>query len=138
MRKVITLHWSKNVELLKASARIATYTAGLLLVMLAFTLGLWTQVSSVLTWLAMLSYIQRSTISLFGLDTMMVIVTLYLMIGPSGAALSVDRFWMLYRARRAAGGHREMREGQAAGHQRLAFLADMRLRAAAARPARGI
>src|SRR5262249_38235076 len=73
-----------------------------LLVMLLFTLGFCTRVTSVLTWLAALSYIQRAPTTLFGLDTMMIIVLLYLMIGPSGAALSLDRLIANWWARRKA------------------------------------
>ena len=56
-----------------------------------FTIGLCTRLTSVLTWMASLWYIHRNPVLLFGVDTMMVILLLYLMIGPSGAALSVDR-----------------------------------------------
>jgi hypothetical protein len=76
-----------------------------LLVMLMFTLGLCTRVTSVLTWLGALSYLQRSPMTLFGGDTMMNISLIYLMIGPSGAALSLDRllarWWAERQARRA-------------------------------------
>jgi hypothetical protein len=69
-----------------------------------FTIGFGTRVTSVLTWAGMLSYIQRAPTSLFGMDTIMVVVVLYLMIGPSGAALSVDRliarYWAIRKARR--------------------------------------
>jgi hypothetical protein len=73
-----------------------------LLIMFFFAIGFWTRVTSVLAWLAMLSYIQRAPTTLFGMDTMMVVITLYLVIGPSGAALSVDRLLARYRARRLA------------------------------------
>jgi hypothetical protein len=76
-----------------------------LVVMLLFTLGFCTRVTAALTWLAALNYIQRAPTTLFGLDTMMNISLLYLMIGPSGAALSVDRligrWWQRRRAERA-------------------------------------
>jgi hypothetical protein len=62
-----------------------------LLVLCLFTLGLWTPVTSALAWIASLSYIHRSPMTLFGMDTMMNIALLYLMIGPSGAAFSLDR-----------------------------------------------
>src|SRR5262249_17839127 len=58
---------------------------------LLFTIGFCTRITSVLTWLAVLSYIQRAATTLYGLATMMNILVIYLMIGPSGAALSVDR-----------------------------------------------
>ena len=73
-------------------------------VMLAFALGLCTRVTSVLTWVGMMSYIQRAPNALFGMDTIMVLLVFYLMIGPSGAALSLDRlikrYWVVTRARR--------------------------------------
>jgi hypothetical protein len=78
---------------------------GILVTMFLFTIGFCTRITSVLTWMAALSYIQRSPITLFGQDTMMNILLLYLMIGPSGAALSVDRlikrYWITWRALRA-------------------------------------
>lgn len=80
---------------------------GVLIVIFLFTIGFCTRVTSVLTWLAAMSYIQRAMTTLFGLDTMMNLVLLYLMIGPSGAALSVDRLIARYRsARRALREHR--------------------------------
>jgi hypothetical protein len=77
----------------------------ILVIMLLFTLGICTRITSVLTWMAALSYIQRAQTTLFGMDTMMNILLVYLMIGPSGAALSVDRliarWWALRKARLA-------------------------------------
>jgi hypothetical protein len=61
-----------------------------------FTIGFATRITSVVTWFAALCYIHRSPISLFGVDSMMMILLLYLMIGPSGATLSVDR-WLARR-----------------------------------------
>src|SRR5262249_41936722 len=61
-------------------------------VTLLFTIGFCTRVTSVLTWLGAISYIHRNPYMLFGVDTMMNILLIYLMIGPSGAALSVDRW----------------------------------------------
>jgi hypothetical protein len=66
-----------------------------------FTVGFCTRVTSVLTWLATLFYIHRTQQVLFGMDTMMNVLLFYLMIGPSGAALSIDRLIARYRAARA-------------------------------------
>lgn len=67
-------------------------TQGVIVVIcFCFLIGFCTRLTSVLTWLAALSYIHRAPASLFGVDTMMVILLLYLAIGPCGAALSVDR-----------------------------------------------
>jgi uncharacterized membrane protein YphA (DoxX/SURF4 family) len=56
-----------------------------------FTLGFATRITSALLWFFMLNYIHRNSQVQFGMDTMMVILLTYLAIGPSGAALSVDR-----------------------------------------------
>ncbi len=61
------------------------------LVTFLFTIGFCTRITSVLTWMTSLWYIHRNPAILFGVDTMMMIVLLYLMIGSSGGALSVDR-----------------------------------------------
>jgi hypothetical protein len=63
---------------------------GIMLVTLLFTIGLGTRVTSVLAWAGSLCYIHRTPTLLFGMDTMSTILLTYLMIGPSGAALSVD------------------------------------------------
>jgi hypothetical protein len=55
---------------------------------------------SVLTWLAAMSYLNRNPQILFGQDTMMNILLIYLMIANCGAALSVDRWLACRRARK--------------------------------------
>jgi hypothetical protein len=84
-----------------------------------FTIGFCTRVTSVLTWLAVLGYIHRTNQILFGMDTMMNILLIYLMIGNSGAALSVDRLIARYRAARAS-----IRRCGAIDDRTRAFLAD--------------
>lgn len=71
-------------------------------IIVLFTLGFCTRVTSVLTWIAVVGYIHRTNQILFGMDTMMNILLIYLMIGNSGAALSVDRLIARYRAARAS------------------------------------
>jgi hypothetical protein len=75
---------------------------GIVAVMILFTVGLWTRVTSVLTWVGAMCYLQRAPTLLFGMDTMMNILLIYLMIGPSGAAVSVDS-WLRRRRERAEG-----------------------------------
>src|SRR5262249_40859207 len=57
-------------------------------VVFLFTIGFCTPVTAALTWMGSLWYIHRNFTILFGVDTMMVILLFYLMIGPSGAAYS--------------------------------------------------
>jgi hypothetical protein len=82
-------------------AAMAAAHALALLVMLLFTLGVGTRVTSVLAWVVSLSYIHRASNALFGMDTMLALLLLYLMIGPCGAALSLDRLLARRRARKA-------------------------------------
>lgn len=81
---------------------MAIAQAVILVVMFLFTVGFCTRVTAVLTWLAAVSYIHRSQQVLFGMDTMSNILLIYLTIGNSGAALSVDRLIARYRAARAS------------------------------------
>ena len=74
----------------------------ILVAMFCFMIGFCTRITSVLTWFGMMSCIQRAQTSLFGMDTMLTIAVTYLMIGPSGAALSVDRLLARYWATRQA------------------------------------
>jgi len=67
-----------------------------MLIFALFALGLWTRVTSVLALLAAISYVNRVPVALFGLDQINIMLTFYLAIGPSGQALSVDR-WLANR-----------------------------------------
>jgi hypothetical protein len=65
-----------------------------------FCLGIATRVTSVLSFLITISYSQRVPIANFGFDQILGMLCLYLSIGPSGAAVSVDawvRRWWLRR-----------------------------------------
>lgn len=62
-----------------------------LAVLACFTLGIWTRVTSVLAWIVTVSYANRVPMALFGLDQVNGMLAMYLMLGPSGAAFSLDR-----------------------------------------------
>lgn len=62
-----------------------------LAVLALFTLGLFTRVISILAFGVVLAYINRNGAMLFGLDQITSMLCLYLAIGPSGSALSLDR-----------------------------------------------
>ncbi len=82
--------------------QMALIHGGVLLAIVLFTLGLFTRVMSVVVWVSVVGYIHRTQQVLFGMDTMMNILLLYLMVGNSGAALSLDRLIARYRAARAS------------------------------------
>ncbi len=68
--------------------------------MFLFAIGFCSRAMGGLTWIFLLFYINRSNISVIGMDAMMNILALYLIIGPSGAAFSVDRSIDRWIARR--------------------------------------
>ncbi len=65
---------------------------GCLLVFLMFALGCWTRVTSILAFVCAVSYANRLFFATFGLDQINTMLTFYLAIAPSGAALSVDQW----------------------------------------------
>ena len=91
--------WSVYFHVKQPGWIVATHI-GFLLVMLLFTVGFCTRLTAVLTWVAIISYIQRTPTTLFGMDTIMNVLMIYLIIGPSGATLSVDRLIARWWARR--------------------------------------
>jgi hypothetical protein len=66
-------------------------------VLLLFMFGALTPVTSILAYVITVSYSYRAPLANYGLDQINAIAALYLAIGPSGAALSVDRLWRRYR-----------------------------------------
>ena len=91
--------WSVYFHATEPAAIVALHTA-FLVAMFLFTIGFCTRLTATLTWVGIMSYISRTPTTLFGMDTIMNVVTLYLMIGPSGATLSVDRLIARWWARR--------------------------------------
>ncbi len=71
-----------------------------LVIFALLTVGLFTRVVSILAWIVTVSYCQRLTGAFFGLDQVNAMLAMYLMVGPSGAVYSLDR----WRARRAGQG----------------------------------
>jgi len=68
-----------------------------LVILLLFTIGLFSRVTSILSFLIAVSYAHRVPGTLFGLDQINIMLATYLMLGPSGDAYSVDR-WLQRRA----------------------------------------
>jgi hypothetical protein len=95
-------YWSIYFHLSDPAAVVAVHTA-IVVAILLFTLGFCTRVTSVLAWLGAMQYVQRAPTTLFGMDTMMIILLTYLMIGPSGAALSLDHWLKRRREKRRLG-----------------------------------
>jgi len=73
-----------------------TFHSAALLIFLAFTLGLASRLTSILAWVFAISYVQRVPGALFGLDQINVMLAMYVMLGNSGSAFSLDR-WLASR-----------------------------------------
>ena len=74
-----------------------------LMVFVMLTLGLFTRPVSALAWVIVISYCNRLEGMLFGLDQFNAMLAFYLMMGPSGAVYSLDR-WLRSRQGETAGG----------------------------------
>lgn len=90
-----------------------------LVVLLLLTIGLFSRVMAVLAFLVTVSYANRVPQAWFGLDDINALLSMYLMVGPCGAAYSVDR-WL---ARRKASGQGRAREWGPASPSTSANLA---------------
>lgn len=85
------LLWCRNSATLWTVHVLALATFALL------TLGLWTRTVAVLSFVFVVSYAHRAPAALYGLDQINTLLSLYLMVGPSGSRFSVDA----WRARRS-------------------------------------
>ena len=81
------LHWIESPVLLWTVHILA------LVVLAMFALGLLTRITSVLTFGIVISYVHRAPFALFGLDQLNTLLALYLMVGPAGAAYSLDNIF---------------------------------------------
>lgn len=82
--------WSVWYHVTDPTGMIVVHVA-ILVSMALFTIGFATRITSVLTWIGAVSFVQRAPTTLFGQDAIMMLLLFYLVIGPSGAALSVDQ-----------------------------------------------
>lgn len=77
--------------LVKSPAALWTIHIAALLIFFLLMAGLFSRVVAVLAYLFAVSYVNRVPGALFGLDQINCLLAMYLMIGPSGAAYSLDR-----------------------------------------------
>ena len=93
--------WSHFDVVHSATAIWAIHWIGLIILGL-FTVGVGTRATAVLSALLVISYANRATGALFGLDQIMGFLCLYLAVGNSGGALSIDRWLAKRRQRRTS------------------------------------
>jgi len=76
--------------------------AGFLVAAVCYTLGLGSRLATFVVWFGHLSFVQRGYITWFGMDSVLSMLLLYQLLGPTGATLSLDRLWQRYRQAQAA------------------------------------
>ena len=84
---------------------MGVHLAGLVIVLL-FTAGVWTRWTGILTALLVISYANRGTGALFGLDQINAFLCLYLAIGNAGGAWSID-LWRVKKHNRTTSGEEQ-------------------------------
>ena len=90
-------NWIDSPGLLRVIHGVALIVFGML------TVGLWSRATAILSFLFAVSYANRlSPAALFGLDQINTMLAMYVMIGPSGAALSLDRLIQKRKMRSAS------------------------------------
>jgi len=85
-----------------------------LVVLGLYTCGLFSRLTSVMSWVIVVSTVRRVPIALYGFDQILSVLTLYVAVtGAGGQAVSLDRFWRRWRQARAAAaqGRAFQREG---------------------------
>ncbi len=88
------LYWASS------AAELWTMHALGLIVLAAFTIGVWTRVSSVLAVVVVLSYVHRAPMLTAQFEPVLTMALIYLCLAPAGRYLSVDA-WLRRRGRRA-------------------------------------
>lgn len=93
--------WSYLWHTQSTAALYAVHLAGLV-VFACLTIGFFSRVASVLSYLIVVAYVNRLPGALFGLDQLNALLAMYLMVGPSGARYSVDHWLTKRRSGRAS------------------------------------
>ncbi len=87
-----------------------------LVVLGMFTLGLFSRLTAVLSWVIVVSTARRIPIALYGFDQVFSALLLYLAVpGASGQAVSLDRFWRRWRNARSTTAIRAQRRTDSPG-----------------------
>ncbi|MBX7071738.1 MAG: HTTM domain-containing protein [Pirellulales bacterium] len=93
--------WSYLWHTQSTATLYAVHLAGLV-VFACLTVGFFSRMASVLSYLIVVAYVNRLPGALFGLDQLNALLAMYLMVGPCGARYSVDRWLAKRRSGRAS------------------------------------
>ncbi|WP_442510352.1 HTTM domain-containing protein [Novipirellula sp. SH528] len=74
---------------------------GLVTAAFCFMVGCFSRTANLLVLVGHLSFVHRSYVAWFGMDSILAMILLYLLIGPSGRAYSVDRWIRNWRAKKS-------------------------------------
>lgn len=86
--------WGQSIWLHTGTPNLVGFFYALFLVaIVCFTVGLFTRAASVAVWAGHLSFIHRAFLSWSGMDTLLAMLTFYLLFAPSGAVYSLDARW---------------------------------------------
>ena len=102
-------HWSHLLSPAMDPTTLWVLHVLALAVFAMFAAGLFTRVTAVLSFLLAVSYANRLSLALFGLDQLNCMLAMYLMLGPCGAHYSLDSWWK----RRASRSREQGRAGHA-------------------------
>ncbi|HSI63712.1 MAG TPA: HTTM domain-containing protein [Candidatus Saccharimonadia bacterium] len=83
----------------ESSGLVAVVQVVFLVAVLCVLLGLGTRVALALAWLGHVSYVQRGMVIYSGMDSILLLLLIYLSIGPSGAVCSLDAWIARWRKR---------------------------------------
>ncbi|MDX1963831.1 MAG: HTTM domain-containing protein [Pirellulales bacterium] len=95
--QIAPYYWSHFDWIDSPAALWLIHLAGFV-VLIGLLIGYQTRACAVLAWLLQVSYAHRNPLANFGLDAVHGMLAMYLMVGPSGAAWSVDE-WMRQRSK---------------------------------------
>jgi len=94
--------WGQSIWLHVQDPRwVAILYGGFLAAIVSFTLGLFSRTSNLLAWIGHLSFLHRSMVTGYGLDSILAVLLFYLLLGPTGSTLSLDRRLRERRLRRS-------------------------------------
>jgi hypothetical protein len=92
--------WTRSIYFHTNDPNLTCIIYGVFLISaVCFTIGFCTRVANVLAWAGHLSYIHRGFIIFYGVDTVMLMLMMYVMVAPSGGAYSVDAWIRSLRRR---------------------------------------
>jgi hypothetical protein len=97
----LTRWWGLSIWAFVRDPRWILLLHGVLLAaIVSFTLGLFSRLSNAVVWIGHLSFLHRSFVTGYGLDSILAMLLFYMLLAPTGATLSLDQMIRQRRSRR--------------------------------------